>query len=199
MRTHSGTTALLTATTLATLVACAPCDAQTPTADSASRFSLFAGTSALGEGSPSNGFELGFGADLRLRPIPVPLRVSLGVSQRREELFRYSAPKTVVGSVEMIFRPLSQFLGIRPYLLGGVGGATMSAFDSWSTPAYWGPDGVPVALTPQRLRYERSTWAFASAGIGFDLGGGYLQARLLEPVTSRAPVLVPITIGFRFD
>jgi hypothetical protein len=200
MHTRSSTTALIAATTFVTLVALAPAGAQTSaSADTMSHFSLFAGTSANGSVSPSGGFELGVSADLRWRPIPVPFRLSLGVSQRREEMFRYSAPKAVVGSAELIFRPVPRLFGIRPYFLGGIGGATMSAFDYWTTPAFWGPDGGLVAGTPQRLRSERTTWAFASAGLGFDLGGGYIQARLLEPITSRTPVLVPITIGFRWD
>jgi hypothetical protein len=200
MRTRPCTTTLMAATTLATLVALAPAGAQTPTsADTASRFSLFAGTSALGERSPSGGFELGVSADLRWRPIAVPLRLSLGISQRREELFRYSAPKTMVGSLEMVLRPLPRRFGVRPYLLGGFGAATMSSFDAWSTPLFWGADGSLQAGTPQHRTFERRTWAFASAGLGFEIGGGYVQARLLQPVTSQGPVLVPITIGFHWD
>ena len=44
----------------------------------------------------------------------------------------------------------------------------------------------------------RQTWALASAGVGLDVGRVFIQARLLNPIASYGPGVVPINVGIRF-
>ena len=51
---------------------------------------------------------------------------------------------------------------------------------------------------PVYVERPRETWAFASAGLGLDIGRAFIQLKLEHPVASQGPIVVPLNIGFRF-
>jgi hypothetical protein len=197
MRARSGTTALVAGIVAATLGLAAPTTAQgTPTkTDSAPHFSLFGGTAASESSGPENGVEVGASGDFRWAPIPVPLRLSLSFSQRHDERF-FSMLRGGKASLDLVMRPIPKKLGIQPYFLGGIGLATRAASSGLGGGCYAAPD-VPC-LPYYTLTRPRETWAFASAGMGLDIGRAFIQLKLENPVASHGPVIVPLNIGFRF-
>lgn len=44
----------------------------------------------------------------------------------------------------------------------------------------------------------RQTWAFASAGVGLDVGRAFIRTKLDQPIASDGLVLIPISVGFPF-
>ena len=54
-----------------------------------------------------------------------------------------------------------------------------------------------VALHAVR-RLPRRTWAFASTGVGVEVGRAFIPVNLDQPIASQGPVLVPINVEFRF-
>jgi hypothetical protein len=199
MRTRLGTTILITGMFVG---AAATLRAQEPTgkADSSHHFALFGG-SAAGEGyGPETGFEMGVSADLRWNPMPVPLRLSLSFSQRNSGEF-HSLAKGGLASLEAVMRPIPKRFGIQPYFLAGLGLGTRAAFGYVTGPVVAYSADLPWTELPGSRRFvstPRGTWAFASAGVGLDVGRLFIQARLLNPVASYGPVVVPVNVGFRF-
>jgi hypothetical protein len=196
MRTRLGTTALVAMVFTGTALSASSLGAQTSgeKADSSHHFSLFGGKAAAEYRGPESGFELGVGTDLKWRPIPVPLRLSLSFSQNNAA--GYDAPKRGgLASLEAVLRPIPKKFGIQPYFLGGLGVGTRTGY------GYWGGDYNPSGVVFGPLTWvdrPRQTWAFASAGMGLDVGRAFIQLRLLNPVASQGPILVPLNVGFRF-
>ena len=197
MRTRLRTTTLAAGLVAAGAVMSTTLRAQAPTAtaDSSHHFALFGGTAASDRSGPENGLELGVSADLRWRPLPVPLRLSLSFSQRDEGPFNTSM-KGGLASLETVFRPIPKRFGIQPYFLGGLGLGTRAGY------SFWGGAGCSASsVSTEQCTYittPRQTWAFASAGFGLDVGRAFVQLRMLNPVASQGPILVPLSVGFRF-
>jgi hypothetical protein len=175
------------------LLVATPLAAQT--VDSTHRFSLFGGTAATESAGPEGGYELGVSGDFRWRPVPVPLRLSLSFSQINGG-FPYESKKGGKASLDVVMRPFPRTLGIRPYFLAGLGMATRQGFDAWYGGGYYLAPELMVPLS--HVVRPRQTWAFASAGVGLDIGRAFIQVRLENPVASQGPIVVPLNIGFRF-
>jgi hypothetical protein len=193
MRARSGTTALV-----AGIFAIAtPAVAQTssPPLDSAHRFALFGGPAGAIFNGSHDGLELGVSSDFRWRPVPVPLRLSLSFSQSGTNDYRTYSERGGLASVEAVLRPIPRKLGIQPYFLAGAGIGTTAGVDGWAW--YYANVNGPIS-DPQHIIRARNTWAFASVGMGLDVGRLFVQVRYLNPVASQGPVVVPINIGFRF-
>lgn len=197
MRTRSGTSALAAAVMIGTFALSFHAGAQeTPTkADSTPHFSLFGGSSVAESNGPETGFEIGGSGDFRLRPIPVPLRLSFSFSQRHEDN-ALSQLRGGKASLDAVMRPIPKFLGIRPYFLGGVGVATRAGYSGIAGGYYVDPTVPPVPFS--LYTRPRATWAFASAGMGLDIGRAFIQMKFEAPIASNGPVVVPINVGFRF-
>lgn len=165
------------------------------TADSSHRFALFGGRSDS-DILPERGIELGASADFRWTPIPVPLRVALSFSQR-DEPYTFQPYRVGQASVDLVMRPIPKTFGIQPYFLGGLGIATRAPYSGYYAYVLYDPLGLnpPPSYTYTR---ERDTWAFASGGVGLDVGRVFLQVKYEEPVASQGTALFPISVGFRF-
>jgi hypothetical protein len=134
------------------------------------------------------------------RSVPVPLRLSLAFSQRNGGELN-SLAKGGLASIEAVMRPIHKRFGIQPYLLAGVGMATHAPYGYITGPVYYYSADVPLTEIPDSRQYvarPRETWAFASAGVGLDVGRAFIQVRMLNPVASYGPILVPVNVGFRF-
>lgn len=197
MRARFGTTALVAGIMAGIVGMTSTAGAQEtkPKVDSAPHFSLFGGSSAAESNGPETGFELGGSGDFRWKPIPVPLRLSLSFSQRHEDN-ALSQLRGGKASLEAVMRPMPKFLGIRPYFLGGLGVATRAGYSAIAGGYYVDPT-VPPAPYYLYTR-QRQTWAFASAGLGLDIGRAFIQMKFEAPIASNGPVVVPISVGFRF-
>jgi hypothetical protein len=197
MRTRLGTTALVTLVFAGTTFHTLPLGAQASAekTDSAHHFALFGGRAATENRGPENGFELGVSGDLRWRPVPVPLRLSLSFSQRTDGTFAASR-KGGMASLEAVLRPFPKKFGIQPYFLGGLGVGTRVGYSFLAGGSYYAPDIPPEPYT--LVTRPRETWAFASAGLGLDIGRAFIQVRMLNPVASQGPIVVPLNVGFRF-
>jgi hypothetical protein len=198
MRTRLGTTALVALVFAGTTFPTSPLGAQASAekTDSAHHFALFGGRAAAENRGPESGFELGVSADLRWRPVPVPLRLSLSFSQRTDGTFAASR-KGGMASLEAVLRPFPKKFGIQPYFLGGLGVGTRVGYSFWADGTYLGAPYVPQAPLIFVTR-PRETWAFASAGAGLDIGRAFIQVRMLNPIASQGPIVVPLNVGFRF-
>jgi hypothetical protein len=199
MRARSGTTALVAGIFATTVGLAAPAAAQTSTtpADTGHRFSLFGGVAAAESSGPENGFELGGSGDFRWAPIPVPLRLSLSFSQRDDDA-HFTSRYGGKASLDLVLRPFPKKLGIRPYFLGGLGVATRAGYAGWIGGYVAYPYGAIGGLPLTYLNRPRATWAFASAGMGLDIGRAFIQLKLEHPVASQGPNVVPLNVGFRF-
>ena len=197
MRARSCTTALVAGIIAGTVGLATPATSQapTPSPDSAHRFSLFGGTAATESAGPEGGYELGVSGDFRWRPVPVPLRFSLSFSQSNDS-YPYASHKGAKASVDVVMRPFERHFGIRPYFLAGLGVATRDAAEFWNDGYFYVPGVTPVG--PSYFSRPRQTWAFASAGVGLDIGRAFIQLKLENPVASHGPIVVPLNIGFRF-
>jgi hypothetical protein len=166
------------------------------TSDSTPHFSLFGGTSGTESRGPENGLNVGASGDFRWKPIPVPLRLSLSFSQRYDS-YPYGARKGGSASLELVMHPIPKKFGIQPYFLGGFGVGTRVGYDAWaSVPTF--PYGNELFTQPLHIVRPRQTWAFASAGIGLDVGRAFIQLRATNPIASDGPIVLPLTVGFRF-
>ena len=195
MRARSGTTALVATFMIGAMAASTTAGAQgSAPADSAPHFALFGGTAATENLGPENGLEVGVSGDLRWRPIPVPLRLSASFSQRRDAGRYYAPTKGGLASIEAVMRPIPKWHGLQPYFLGGLGVGTRAGFGYWTGGYFTGVDFTQ----PTFVSRPRDTWAFASAGVGLDVGRAFVQLRVLNPVASQGPILVPLSVGFRF-
>lgn len=190
MRARLGTTALVAGIIAGTLGLGTTARAQAPgeRADSAPHFAVFGGWAPLdGQYVVRRGLALGGSADFRFSPIPVPLRFSLSFDERTGEYV--SRQRGGQASLDLVMRPLAKLFGMRPYLLGGLGIATQAAYY----------EVIPFSSTSgSSFVHPRQTWAFASAGAGLDIGRMFIQMKLDQPVASQGPVLLPLSVGFRF-
>jgi hypothetical protein len=184
-------TALLVAYGL--LVLCAP-HAGAQSADT-TRWSIFAGrTTSSAEGAdrsfgfPSENFGVGGSVEFRSSLFPVPLRATLSYDKFR------GGPTTTLKAtsltVDAMFRPLPAFHGFRPYLLGGVGLATVS------------PSGMQVGDggTLRVIPIARTTALELDAGIGLEFRRFFVEYRPspLGVLGDRMPSRTPFRLGFRF-
>jgi hypothetical protein len=197
MRTRGRTSALVAGIVAGTLAVATDVGAQEAPAkpDSAPHFALFGGMAGFGVNGPEGGYEFGASGDFRWRPVPVPLRFSLSFSQARGNS-PYAPDKGGKASLDLVMRPFRRAFGIRPYFLGGLGLATHDDADFVNDGYYFVPGVTPSG--PSHFVQRRQTWAFASAGMGLDIGRAFIQLRVENPVASRGLVLTPVSIGFRF-
>ncbi|HET7188070.1 MAG TPA: hypothetical protein VFI52_07940 [Gemmatimonadaceae bacterium] len=199
MRACSGRTAIVAGILMGAIGLGTTAGAQESTpakADSAPHFALFGGWAPIdGMDVMKRGFAMGASGDFRLSPIPVPLRFSLSFDERGGEYV--SKQRGGQASLDLVMRPIPKRFGVRPYFLGGLGVATQMGYMGWGRYTVYTPDG---ALTPTFYNYfqPRQTWAFASVGMGLDVGRAFIQMKLDQPIASQGPVLVPISVGFRF-
>lgn len=198
MRARIGTTALAAAIVAATAVVSAEAGAQATTQpDSAPHFALFGGPPAISGSARNSGFAIGASGDFRWSPIPVPLRFSVSFDERHDD-YAGATRRGGQASLDLVLRPIPKKFGIQPYFLGGAGLATQSPFTIFGDSfVRYQPDGTPVfyaATYPQR----RQTWAFASAGMGLDIGKAFIQVKIENPIASQGPLVTPLSVGFRF-
>lgn len=166
--------------------------------DSTHRFALFGGRSGVWSGGsgPESSGELGASGDLRWSPIPVPLRLSLSFSQGHTSYYMYQPQRGAKASLDLVMRPVPKTFGIQPYFLGGFGVATRAPYSGIGGGCYAALD-LPCAPSYLYTR-PRQTWAFASAGVGVDVGRLFMQMKFEQPVASQGPTLIPLSVGFRF-
>jgi hypothetical protein len=199
MRARSGRTAIVAGILMSTIGLGTSAGAQTAdrrsSADSTPHFALFGGWAPIdGEDVVKRGFAMGASGDFRLSPLPVPLRFSLSFDERGGEYV--SKQRGGQASLDLVMRPIPKLLGVRPYFLGGLGVATQMGYTGWGRYYYNTPTGI--AASSYNHFQPRQSWAFASAGVGLDVGRAFIQMKLDQPIASQGPTLVPITVGFRF-
>ena len=175
------------------LVPCAPRAGAQST--DGTHWSIFAGhtiSSAAGSkrsfGFPSENF--GVGASVELEPwrLPVPLRATLAYDK-----FRWGPTTTLKATslmVDAMFRPTTTVRGIRPYLLGGLGIATVS------------PSAVQLELggAPYAVPLVRTTAFEWHAGIGLEAWRFFVEYQP-SPHTlygGHMPSRSATRLGFRF-
>jgi hypothetical protein len=171
---------------------------QTPAAkpDSSPHFALFGGPVGYSQYTRDTGIELGGSGDLRWGPIPVPLRLSVTFTDVNDRN-AYGTLKQGTASLELVVRPLPRRLGIQPYLLGGLGMSTMAGYRGSLWQYSVGPDGVVYARY-RLFEQPRQSWAFATAGVGVDVGRAFVQVKLAHPIASNGPTTTPVSVGVRF-
>jgi hypothetical protein len=168
-------------------------------ADSVVRFSLFGGIASDGYNSNGNlgssNFEFGASGDFRLHVLPFALRGTLAFSQQHRDYF-VDDRKSGLFSLDAVGHPIRGFLGVRPYLLGGLGVATQAEFRTlYAYPTFDGSGTYNNVLS----RTPRTNWAFAEGGIGLELGRHlFVQSKLQVPVASDGHVRTPVNLGIRF-
>lgn len=159
------------------------------------RWSLFAGrttSSAVGADDsfrfPSENFGVGGSVDVRPSFFPVPLRATLSYDK-----FRGGETTTLKATsvmVDAVFRPLPAVWGVRPYLLGGFGIATVS------------PSGAQVVEggTLRVIPIARTTALEMNAGLGLEYRRFFLEYRHSPYglLGDQMPSRTPIRLGFRF-
>ena len=175
------------------LVLCAP-RAGAQSTDS-THWSIFAGrtiSSAAGADRsfafPVENFGVGGSVDLERSLFPAPLRVTLSYDKFR------GGPTTTLKAtsltVDAVFRPLPAVRGIRPYLLGGLGIATVS------------PSGrqAEEGGVPRVIPIARTTALEMDAGIGLEYRRFFMEYRHSPygVLGDRMPSRTPIRLGFRF-
>lgn len=187
-----------TGTALVTLaLALSALSAGAQAADSTPRFSIFGGPlleGGSGWRTPGN-MEYGGGMDFRTSSFPLLLRASIAF---RDEDFpdRLTPARFATLSLAAVAKPFPRIFAFQPYLVGGLGLATRSDFSAWSYAVT--PDGQGITQTGTRS-ISRTSWAFAQAGLGIDVGHHFfVERRFLKPVGSTGPFLSPVSLGFRF-
>jgi hypothetical protein len=175
------------------LVLCAP-RAGAQTTDS-THWSIFAGrttSSAAGADRsfafPVENFGVGGSVEFKSSLFPVPLRATLSYDKFR------GGPTTTLKAtslmVDAVFRPLPAAWGFRPYLLGGVGVATVS------------PSGMQVEEggVLRVIPIARTTALELDAGIGLEYRRFFVEYRHSPygVLGDRMPSRTPIRLGFRF-
>jgi hypothetical protein len=158
-------------------------------------WSVFAGrttSSAAGAdrsfGFPSENFGVGGSVEFKPSLFPVPLRTTLAYDKFR------SGPSTTLKAtslmVDAVFRPLPAVWGIRPYLLGGLGIATVS------------PSGMQVRERDALhvVPIARTTALELNTGIGLEFRRFFVeyQHSPYGVLGDRMPSRTPIRLGFRF-
>jgi len=137
---------------------------------------------------PSENFGVGGNVELRPSHFPVPLRATLSYDKFR------AGPSTTLKATslmaEAVIRPLPAVWRIRPYLLGGLGVATVS------------PSGTQVeeAGVPRVVPISRTTALEMDLGIGLQLWRISLEYRHspFGVLGDRMPTRTPIRLGFSF-
>ena len=175
------------------LVLCAPrAGAQSA---ASTHWSIFAGrtiSSAAGAGRSfhflSENFGVGGSVEFKPSHFPASLRATLSYDKFR------GGPTTTLKAaslmVDAVFRPVPAVWGIRPYLLGGLGIATVS------------PSGMQVeeggAL--RVILIARTTALEMDTGIGLGYRRFFLEYRHspFGLLGDRMPTRTPIRLGFRF-
>lgn len=177
----------------ALLALCAP-RSRAQSTDS-THWSIFAGrttSSAAGADRsfnfPSVNFGVGGSVEHEPSLFPVPLRATLSYDK-----FRGGATTTLKATslmVDAVFRPMPAVWGIRPYMLGGLGIATVS------------PSGVQVEEggVPRVISVARTTALEMDAGIGLEYRRFFLEYRHSPygVIGDRMPSRTPIRLGFKF-
>ena len=177
----------------ALLVLCAPRAGAQST--EATRWSIVAGrttSSATGADRsfhfPSDNFGVGGSVELKSSLFPLPLRATLAYDKFR------GGPTTTLKAtsltIDAVLRPLPAVLGVRPYLLGGFGIATVS------------PSGMQVEEggVPRVVPIARTTALEMNAGIGLEYRRFFLeyQPSPFGVLGDRMPSRTPIRLGFSF-
>ena len=158
-------------------------------------WSIFAGrtiSSAAGAdrsfGFPSENFGVGGSVEFKPSRFPVPLRATLSYDKFR------GGPSTTLKAtslmVDAVFRPLPAVWRIRPYLLGGIGIATVS------------PSGMQLEEggVPRVIPIARTTALEMDMGIGLEVWRFFAEYRHSPygVLGDRMPSRTPIRLGFRF-
>lgn len=158
-------------------------------------WSIFAGrTVSSAEGAdrsfafPVENFGVGGSVELKSSLFPLPLRATLSYDKFR------SGPTTTLKAtsltIDAVFRPLPSMAGFRPYLLGGLGVATVS------------PSGIQVAEggVPRVVPIARTSALELNAGVGLEYRRFFLeyQRSPYGVLGDRMPSRTPIRLGFRF-
>ncbi len=158
-------------------------------------WSIFAGhtsSSAIGADRsfnfPSENFGVGGSVELKPSLFPVPLRATLSYDKFR------GGPTTTLKAtslmVDAVFRPLPAVRGIRPYLLGGLGIATVSQ------------SGMQVVEggVPRVIPIARTTALEMDTGLGLEYRRFFVEYRHSPygVLGDRMPSRTPISLGFRF-
>jgi hypothetical protein len=158
-------------------------------------WSIFAGrTISSAEGAdrsfdfPSENFGVGGSAELKSSLFPVPLRATLSYDKFR------GGPSTTLKAtslmVDAVFRPVPAVWGIRPFLLGGLGVATISPSGTQVQ------EGGVVRVIP----VARTTALEMDMGAGLEYWHLFLEYRHSPygVLGDRMPSRTPIRLGFRF-
>ena len=158
-------------------------------------WSLFAGhttSSATGADRsfnfPMDNLGVGGSVELESSRFPLPLRATLSYDKFR------GGPTTTLKAtslmVDAVLRPLPAVRGLRPYLLGGLGIATVS------------PSGMQVEEggVPRVIPIARTTALELDAGIGLEYRRFFLEYRHspFGVLGDRMPSRTAIRLGFRF-
>ena len=158
-------------------------------------WSIFAGhttSSAAGAdrsfGFPVENFGIGGSVERESSLFPVPLRATLSYDKfRGGPSFTLKATSL---TVDAVFRPLPAAWGFRPYLLAGLGVATVS------------PSGNQVVEggIPRVIPIARTTALEMDAGIGLQYRRFFLEYRHSPygVLGDHMPSRTPIRLGFRF-
>jgi hypothetical protein len=175
------------------LALCAP-RAGAQSTDS-THWSIFAGrTISSAEGAdrsfafPVENFGVGGSVEFKPSLFPVPLRATLSYDKfRGGPSFTLKATSLMVDGV---FRPLPAVWGFRPYLLAGLGIATVS------------PSGNQVVEggVPRVIPIARTTALEMNTGIGLEYRRFFVeyQHSPFGVLGDRMPDRTPIRLGFRF-
>jgi len=187
----------------ALLLACGALVLRAPRAGAQStdgvRWSIFAGRTISSAADadrsfafPSENFGVGGGVELRPSRFPVPLRATLAYDKFR------SGPTTTLKAtsltVDALFRPIPAVLGFRPYLLGGLGIATVAP--SGRQVAEVGEDLTVLSVIP----IARTTALEMNVGLGLEYRRFYVeyQHSPYGVLGDRMPSRTPVRLGFRF-
>ncbi|MEO8622805.1 MAG: hypothetical protein ABI625_17165 [bacterium] len=168
------------------------------TVDSVHKWSIFAGSDARAYPTDAllSNYELGGTGDFRLEAFPLPLRATLTFGQLGQALGG-SGIKFGGVSLDAIGRPVPKFLGMQPYLLGGLGVATRAPY-SGIVQGYSVADAPQPASVGMPYRVERHNWAFVEVGGGLEVSRMFVQWKATSSVTSLFGIRAPLSIGIRF-
>ena len=163
--------------------------ARAQSADTVRRFSLFGGTTLTSrQVTPWNlsQFEAGGSADFHPDAFPLTLRTTVAFSQEAANV-RNGFLRFGTLSLDAVTRPGPRFLGLRPYLLGGVGVATRAEFTSYPT-QFTPVDGPSTPLPAKGISYDnpRLNWAYLEGGGGVEFGKIFMQLNVQQPLRRTA-------------